>query len=291
MPRRAIRTKAFLAVAITSAILLVTVPLVQAANPSGGGWDIRRPDVVPRRRAVMPSNSGPRPDRLGRQTTSLAALQLRRDQSESEHRPAHLRGGGGPLQRSRALPQPQWAAGPRPDFRWTSPMHRSTQSTKDIVATAGSAFSGVRSRSSATPIRARSSVDYTATITWGDGSSSAGTVQASGSGFAVTGAHTYANAGSDPLSVTVGDTGGASASASGTASVGSASTTSSTHRHEQHDRRPLRPARSSRCPPRPTRARRSRSTRAPHASPGSSPPTGGRSTARHWPTAPVRPRS
>ena len=38
--------------------------------------------------------------------------------------------------------------------------------------------------------------DFTATITWGDGSTSAGTVVATGNGFAVNGAHTYADEGS-----------------------------------------------------------------------------------------------
>ncbi len=52
--------------------------------------------------------------------------------------------------------------------------------------------------------------DYTATISWGDGTTSAGTVSlVSGSTFQVTGSHAYAEEGSYPVSVTVADSGGA----------------------------------------------------------------------------------
>ena len=62
--------------------------------------------------------------------------------------------------------------------------------------------------------------DFTATITWGDSTSSAGTVTANGSGgFDVTGAHSYAEEGSLPISVTISDVGGSTASASATASI------------------------------------------------------------------------
>ena len=48
--------------------------------------------------------------------------------------------------------------------------------------------------------------DFTATINWGDGTTTAGTVSGSAGAFAVAGGHTYADEGSDTLSVTFTDT-------------------------------------------------------------------------------------
>jgi ELWxxDGT repeat protein len=60
---------------------------------------------------------------------------------------------------------------------------------------------------------------YRATITWGDGHTSAGTVTAGARGsYAVSGSNTYASAGSYAVSVTI-SRAGATAAASGTASV------------------------------------------------------------------------
>ncbi len=68
--------------------------------------------------------------------------------------------------------------------------------------------------------------DFTATITWGDGSKSAGSVQALGSGlFAVEGAHTYTNPATLPFAVSIQDRGGASTSGSGNAQVSTTPTT------------------------------------------------------------------
>jgi hypothetical protein len=68
--------------------------------------------------------------------------------------------------------------------------------------------------------------DYSATIAWGDGSSSAGTIAASNQGgFTVTGTHTYAEEGSYPTSVTIKDTGGASTSISFQVNVSDAALT------------------------------------------------------------------
>ena len=66
--------------------------------------------------------------------------------------------------------------------------------------------------------------DFTATINWGDGTTAtAGTVVAlAGGGFAVDGTHTYAEEGTDPISVTVNDVGGSTASATSTATVADA---------------------------------------------------------------------
>jgi ELWxxDGT repeat protein len=61
---------------------------------------------------------------------------------------------------------------------------------------------------------------YTATITWGDGHTSAGTIAAAGKGtYTVSGAHTYARAGSFALSVKISKAGGATVTAFGTATV------------------------------------------------------------------------
>jgi hypothetical protein len=74
--------------------------------------------------------------------------------------------------------------------------------------------------------------DYTATIHWGDGATSAGTI---GGHFTVTGTHTYASTGTKTVSVTITDAGGASATATSTANIGnlpaisSVSPTSGTH--------------------------------------------------------------
>jgi hypothetical protein len=70
----------------------------------------------------------------------------------------------------------------------------------DAAAVEGAGFSGpVATFTDATP--GASPADYTAAITWGDGSSSAGTVVATGAGaFAVRGTHTYAEEGSNPIS-------------------------------------------------------------------------------------------
>jgi hypothetical protein len=65
--------------------------------------------------------------------------------------------------------------------------------------------------------------DYAATINWGDGTTSSGTVAVNGtSGFVVNGTHTYAEEGAFPVSVTINDSGGSSIGAFGTARVGDA---------------------------------------------------------------------
>jgi hypothetical protein len=66
--------------------------------------------------------------------------------------------------------------------------------------------------------------DFAATINWGDGTTSSGTVTQPGgvgTAFAVTGTHTYATPGTDTVSATIVDDGGQSATASFTVTVGS----------------------------------------------------------------------
>jgi hypothetical protein len=66
------------------------------------------------------------------------------------------------------------------------------------------------------------SADYTASIDWGDGSTTSGAVAASAGGFSVSGSHTYAEEGSDSVHVTITDAGGSTASASLSATVSDA---------------------------------------------------------------------
>jgi hypothetical protein len=62
--------------------------------------------------------------------------------------------------------------------------------------------------------------DFTATIQWGDGKTSQGTIAANGNGgFSVSGSHTFGPAGSYAVSVRITDKGGATTTAQGTATV------------------------------------------------------------------------
>ena len=67
--------------------------------------------------------------------------------------------------------------------------------------------------------------DFTASIAWGDGTTIAGTVSGGNGSFTVTGGHTYADEGCDPLGVTITDTQNSSMiTASGTVAVGEGDT-------------------------------------------------------------------
>ena len=66
--------------------------------------------------------------------------------------------------------------------------------------------------------------DYTATVRWGDGTTTTGTISGS---FTVTGTHTYATTGTRTLTVTIRDAGGASATATSHANIGNRPTISS----------------------------------------------------------------
>ncbi len=89
-----------------------------------------------------------------------------------------------------------------------------------VSAQAGSPFSGPVATISDGDLTALAS-DYTATITWGDGSSSIGTVSAgSGSGqFTVSGSHTFSAPGSYAVNVSITKVNGRTASATSAASV------------------------------------------------------------------------
>jgi hypothetical protein len=58
--------------------------------------------------------------------------------------------------------------------------------------------------------------DFTATINWGDGTTTPGTISGGGGAFSVSGSHTYANAGQDSLTVMVADDAPGTATGSGT---------------------------------------------------------------------------
>ena len=65
--------------------------------------------------------------------------------------------------------------------------------------------------------------DFTATIDWGDGTSTAGTVVAqSGGGFAVDGTHTYSDEGKYAITTTIKDVGGSTASTTSNANIADA---------------------------------------------------------------------
>lgn len=91
-----------------------------------------------------------------------------------------------------------------------------------ITATSGSPFSGPVATFSDSDPQATAG-DYAATIDWGDGSSSAGSIRAaSGGGFEVDGSHTYSSGGSYSVHARISDQGGASTTASANASVATA---------------------------------------------------------------------
>jgi hypothetical protein len=88
-----------------------------------------------------------------------------------------------------------------------------------ISATAAQEFSGPFGEFTDANTNAPAS-DFTASINWGDGNTSTGTVTAQGNGvFLVGGSHTYATAGTYPISVTINDDGGSQTTANTSATV------------------------------------------------------------------------
>ncbi|HYR15729.1 MAG TPA: hypothetical protein VEQ67_16160, partial [Mycobacterium sp.] len=94
-----------------------------------------------------------------------------------------------------------------------------------ISGTEGSSVSGtVGSFSDANP--GATAADFTATIAWGDGTSSAGVVTGpTGGPFTVSGTHTYTEEGSYSINVAVSDTGGSTVTLTGTATIADAALT------------------------------------------------------------------
>ncbi len=88
----------------------------------------------------------------------------------------------------------------------------------NLSLTAGTPFSGTVG--SFTDADGNGADNYTATIVWGDGTASPGTITANGAGgFLVNGSHTYATGGNDTVLVAIHDSDGTSAVGAGTASV------------------------------------------------------------------------
>ncbi len=86
-----------------------------------------------------------------------------------------------------------------------------------VNATAGTSITAVVSKF--TSVTGAATQDFTASINWGDGSTTAGTIVAAGKAFEVTGAHTYASAGSDVITVTLTNAGGATFTATSKAKI------------------------------------------------------------------------
>ena len=95
-----------------------------------------------------------------------------------------------------------------------------TSAASSVNAIAGVSFAGpVATFTDANPFGKVS--DFSATVTWGDGTATPGVVSAGPSGgFVVTGPHTYAAAGTYPTTIAITDVDGASTTAHGTAIVG-----------------------------------------------------------------------
>jgi hypothetical protein len=86
-----------------------------------------------------------------------------------------------------------------------------TGAPSPITAVVGVPFTGpVASFSDPNPFAVAG--DFTATISWGDGATSAGTIAATPSGFLITGSHTFASPGQIPVSVHVADSQGSTTS-------------------------------------------------------------------------------
>src|SRR5260370_413401 len=88
-----------------------------------------------------------------------------------------------------------------------------TASGTYISASEGKPFTGTVA-SFTDPDTNATAADYSATISWGDGSSSAGTITGGTGTFSVAGAHTYATTGIFPITTTIHDVGGSTATSS-----------------------------------------------------------------------------
>ena len=80
-----------------------------------------------------------------------------------------------------------------------------TAQNASFNATAGTSFSGTVANFTDTDTISAAG-DFSATIVWGDGTTTSGTVSGGSGSFAVSGTHTYAAAGTDAVTVTMRDT-------------------------------------------------------------------------------------
>jgi hypothetical protein len=94
---------------------------------------------------------------------------------------------------------------------------------KSVSATATQAFTAVVASFKDAAGAQAATADFTASINWGDNSSSSGTVTKTASGaFSVSGSHTYASAGSKSLTITATDEEGSTVTMHATATVAAA---------------------------------------------------------------------
>ncbi|HEY4914985.1 MAG TPA: hypothetical protein VIJ91_13825, partial [Candidatus Dormibacteraeota bacterium] len=91
-------------------------------------------------------------------------------------------------------------------------------SATGVTAKASKNFSGTVAKLTDTDPTA-TSAEYLVTIAWGDGTSSSGTVGGKKSPFTIQGNHTYGSSGNYKVTVTVQDTGGATATATSALTV------------------------------------------------------------------------
>jgi hypothetical protein len=101
---------------------------------------------------------------------------------------------------------------------WTSTDQAITASGTTVSATEGAKFSG-KVATFSDPDTSATASEYTATIEWGDSTSSTGTVSGSGGSFAVSGEHTYAEEGTYTITVKITDVDNASNSATATSTA------------------------------------------------------------------------
>lgn len=95
-----------------------------------------------------------------------------------------------------------------------------TATGANVSGTAGTALSGTVAQFTANPASPASA--YSATINYGDGTTAPGSIVATTTGFGVVASHTYARAGSYPISVAIKGPGTSTASATATATVAAA---------------------------------------------------------------------
>ena len=96
-----------------------------------------------------------------------------------------------------------------------------TATGQAVSAQEGSAFSGVVATfTDANPLA--TAADFSATVTWGDGQTSTATISLSGGTFSVAASHTWAEAGSYTIQVSILDAQGSSASTSAAATISDA---------------------------------------------------------------------
>ncbi len=103
-----------------------------------------------------------------------------------------------------------------------------TATGRNIAGTAGQSLTAIVAHlSDANP--SPTANDFSAQITWGDGSTSSGSVTAAaGGGFDVTGTHTYNTAGNYTVNTSITDLGGSSATAAATVTITNTTTTTTT---------------------------------------------------------------